>query len=469
MSYEYGDDDDDDNNYNQSFFDGDNQDNDDSSQQETLDCDWEYPCDECHDYDGDGYCDHDLNKDGWCPHDDICEIDMGDTPETDDYLHQLPTHYGAAFYNSKRMRGYNYQGGEMVTEDVLRQIEILYEEFLNNPEEEEEEYTPKEGEEREETAQTPEEEAQLTDSSDYIAQRGLKKDDTENDSLWVLEYNESLARIGAANGNAWQRDTTLDAHGEPPVGLKGSFANGVKVHYTKRDKVSVTTAEHVAPAADHFKEVITLAKEHGQEIRLGTDMTSEFRNALIKACAEAGVGMQNLTSKDKELYDSLKPREDIRAAEVKDTDEKGNPLYKLSPRMAEAWSVMYRAKAQSVTFPDEIKKVEQQLAAGAYKVTGEEKVRAQLLMMKYVQAMKNQEEKKAKDCVTALQRYGVDTIVRDPETKKDKVTGKAYDERTEKEKADIDRAMKKMLPEKAQKYDPALLRQLMEKKNHTLQ
>ncbi len=295
---------------------------------------------------------------------------------------------------------------------------------------------------------------------------------------WVERYNATLLRWGEENNDEWTRDNEEDENGTRPVGLKGKFKSGVKLHYTAEDKVSVKAPEGQQISAEHFAAVIALAKENGQDIKLGQTMSPEFKSALIEACAKGGIEMQGLSEEDKRLYENFAPkaeeraeerteenndRPQTRAAVVKDTDEHGNPLYKVNPRIVEGWLSMYRNKAtDSKTFDKEIATFEKQLAGGAYQVTGEEKARAQLLMMKYVQAMGKGDKEQAEQCVTALQRYGADTIVRNPEPDgKDVITTKPYGERSDEEKAKIDAATEKLLPKKAQEYDPAVMRAIM--------
>ena len=378
--------------------------------------------------------------------------------------------YGEDFYNSDAFKDLKIEG-KQITKEQKEKIEALYEEFRKQNESSE--------------GNQPQEEAENGTAAQDDNSDALKIDDNANQEVqtngnedWIEEYNQKLAAYAAANNNTWTRDTALGEDGQPIAGLKGSFGNGVDVHYKAKNHLSIQTPKDVAPTADHFKEIIELAKDQKQKINLGTINRPEFRAALIEACAKGGVEMQNLNEEDLELYNSFKQaaKEDhnqdkeVRAAEVKDTDEKGDPIYKLSPRMAEGWLTMYRNKAQKPTFEGEIQTMEKQLAAGAYKVTGEEKARAQLLMMKYANSMNKGDKEQAETCVTALQRYGLDNISRGSEEgSKDVITGKPYSERTDEEKAKIDEATKKVLPEKAQQYDAALIRQVMDRKGQTLQ
>lgn len=376
--------------------------------------------------------------------------------------------YGEDFYSSDAFKDLKIDG-KQITKEQKEKIDALYEEFRKQKEGNQ----PQEGTEASKGDKSQDgngEALQIDDNDDRQAQANGNED-------WIEEYNQKLAAYAAANNNTWTRDTALDEDGHPVVGLKGSFGNGVDVHYKAKNHLSIQTPKDVTPTAEHFKEIVELAKDQKQKINLGNINRPEFRSALIEACAKGGVEMQNLNEDDLELYNSFKQttqdnqnqNKEIRAAEVKDTDENGNPLYKLSPRMAEGWLTMYRNKAQKSSFESEIQTMEKQLAVGAYKVTGEEKVRAQLLMMKYVNSMNKGDKEQAETCVTALQKYGLDNINRETEDGKDVITGKPYAERNDEEKAKIEEATKKVLPEKAQQYDAALIREMMDRKNHTLQ
>ncbi len=302
-----------------------------------------------------------------------------------------------------------------------------------------------------------------------------QRTEEQNVPGWVEKYNAALIKWGEENNDKWIRDNEEGENGTRPVGLKGKFKSGVKLHYTAEDKVTIKAPEDEQISAKHFAAVIALAKKNGQDIKLGQTMNPEFKSALIEACAKGGVMMQSLSEEDKRLYDNFVPkaeeqakenndRPQTRASVVKDTDEQGNPLYKVNPRIVEGWLTMYQNKVagKSEAFDKEIATFEEQLAGGAYQVTGEEKARAQLLMMKYAQAMGKGDKEQANLCVTALQRYGADTIVRNPEPDgKDKITTKPYSERSDEEKAKIDAATEKLLPKKAQGYDSVLMQTIM--------
>ena len=364
--------------------------------------------------------------------------------------------------------------------------------------------SPKKGESKDGAAAAPDNKAKEGDESEKAANT-MTVDQEANDAKtkqppvdepWVVKYNEALTKWGKEHDNEWTRDNEPNEAGEYPVGLKGNFKDGTELHYTAKDKVSVKAPEGQEITADHFAAVIALAKENDQDLKLGATMSPAFKKALLEAAARDGVTIQGLSAEDQQLYDSFKPKEpeqkepeqnqepqpeqkkpeqkvEVQRKEVKDTDEHGDSLYKVSPTVVEGWMTMYRAKAASKLLDPMIANHEKLLAAGAYEVTGGEKARAQLLAMKYVQAMSKGDKEQADLCVTAMQRYGIDTVSRQSKTKdnngRDTVTAKPYAERTDEEKAKINEAAEKMLPKKAQTYDPSVMRALAERQGQTLQ
>ncbi len=393
--------------------------------------------------------------------------------------------YDAGFYESDAVKALNL--GERISAADKEKLEALYKTYqegkANGGESQQSEGNAagaaSEGTGAEEEAAGSEGAAEEGDAVEVSGMEGETpgpRTSENEDAEWVTKYNAALTKWGKENNNEWTRDNEPDENGNRPEGLKGNLADGTEIHYTAKDKLSVKAPEGQEISAEHFKAVIAMAKENDQDIKLGTTMSPAFKAALIEACAKGGVAMQGLSEEDQAAYDSFKPKEEkqeIRAAEVKDTDDKGEPLYKVNPKIAEGWMTMYQMKfgpEKSAMFDHEIKMFEKQLAGGAYKVTGEEKARAQLLMMKYAQAMASGQKEQAELCVTALQRYGVDTITRDPNPGgKDKITSKPYSERTDEEKAKINEATERMLPKKAQEYDPAVWQAMKEAKGQTKQ
>lgn len=385
--------------------------------------------------------------------------------------------YGEDFYNSDAFKNLKIEG-KQITKEQKEKIDALYEEYR------------KQNEGAEGNQQQSEGAGNNTDTKGDKSQDGkddaLKIDDEDNQEVpthgnedWIEEYNQKLAAYAAANNNTWTRDTAPGEDGQPVVGLKGSFGNGVDVHYKAKNHLSVQTPKDVAPTADHFKEIVELAKDQKQKINLGTISRPEFRSALIEACAKGGVEMQNLNEDDLELYNSFKPKEATQEEQKKEskTEYKLNPLI-AKGRLTEFSGKIYSAdhysqravNAGNDEIDGEIAKMEETLAKGWYKATGEDKAKAEILLKKYARAEFKKDREMMDICATALQRYGLDSISREPqENGAYVVKGKPYAERTDEEKAKIDEATKKALPEKSQQSDANLIRQVMDRKGQTLQ
>lgn len=321
------------------------------------------------------------------------------------------------------------------------------------------------------------------DGADGNGPRTAENEDPD----WVKKYDAALTRYGQENGNEWTRDNEADENGERPAGLKGKFKNGTEVHYADKDKLSVKTPEGEKPNADHFKEIIALAKENGQDIKLGPTMTPEFKAALIEACAKGGVEIQNLSEEDRAAYNGFVPKEEKKEEnteqkEENTEEEKAEPAYQLKPLITKARLTEYSGKIYSADrysmravnvgnreFDTEIAKMEENLSKGWYKATGEDKAKAEILLKKYARAEATRDTEGMETYETALKFYGLDSIRREPEEEGSYVVkGKPYGERTEEEKANINAAMEKAFPKK-QEMDPAVLEAMKEKKGQTLQ
>lgn len=298
---------------------------------------------------------------------------------------------------------------------------------------------------------------------------------TENeDSDWVKKYDAALTRYGQENGNEWVRDNEADENGERPAGLKGKFANGTEVHYADKDKLSVKTPEGEKPNAGHFKEIIALARENGQDIKLGPTMTPEFKAALIEACAKGGVEIQNLSEEDRAVYNGFVPKEE-KTEEKKEEKQEKETSYSVKSNVVQSCLGRYSRdldldfRNDTDEFENSLRKKEEELKSGVLEGDKEDALKAKILMMKYVEAEYDGDKDKQALYETALQRYGVDSIKRKPENGGSFVVKtKPYGERTEEEKANINAAMEKAFPKK-QEMDPAVLAAMNEQKGQTLQ
>lgn len=89
-------------------------------------------------------------------------------------------------------------------------------------------------------------------------------------------------------------------------GLHAEFKDGTQINFVAENHVSVKTS--AAPKAQNFDMVIALAKKNRKKVKLGENMTPEFRSALIEACAKANVQISNLSLEDLDAYMKFLPK-----------------------------------------------------------------------------------------------------------------------------------------------------------------
>lgn len=350
--------------------------------------------------------------------------------------------------------------------------------------------SPKKGESKDGAAAAPDNKAKEGDESEKAANT-ITVDQEANDAKtkqppvdepWVVKYNEALTKWGKEHDNEWTRDNEPNEAGEYPVGLKGNFKDGTELHYTAKDKVSVKAPEGQEITADHFAAVIALAKENDQDLKLGATMSPAFKKALLEAAARDGVTIQGLSAEDQQLYDSFKPKEPEQKEPEQNQEPQAAPK-QMSARMAQSYLGHYSADLQRDVI-DETDHFENDLKENESKIKtsqGNDKdhYQTKVLLMKYVEAEYDGDADKQTLYATALQRFGIDSIKREPANNGSfVVTGKPYAERTDEEKAKINEAFEKAMPQKEQSaekgsqeqtLDPALAqRAMIEKQGQTL-
>ena len=350
--------------------------------------------------------------------------------------------------------------------------------------------SPKKGESKDGAAAAPDNKAKEGDESEKAANT-MTVDQEANDAKtkqppvdepWVVKYNEALTKWGKEHDNEWTRDNEPNEAGEYPVGLKGNFKDGTELHYTAKDKVSVKAPEGQEITADHFAAVIALAKENDQDLKLGATMSPAFKKALLEAAARDGVTIQGLSAEDQQLYDSFKPKEPEQKEPEQNQEPQAAPK-QMSARMAQSYLGHYSADLQRDVI-DETDHFENDLKENESKIKtsqGNDKdhYQTKVLLMKYVEAEYDGDADKQTLYATALQRFGIDSIKREPANNGSfVVTGKPYAERTDEEKAKINEAFEKAMPQKEQSaekgsqeqtLDPALAqRAMIEKQGQTL-
>lgn len=91
-------------------------------------------------------------------------------------------------------------------------------------------------------------------------------------------------------------------------GLNTSFKDGTQVNFVAENHVSVKTPDE--PKAQNFDMVVALAKNSNKKVKLGENMSPEFRAALIEACAKANVQISNLSIEDLDTYMKFLPKQE---------------------------------------------------------------------------------------------------------------------------------------------------------------
>lgn len=119
-------------------------------------------------------------------------------------------------------------------------------------------------------------------------------------------------------------------------GLHAEFKDGTQINFVAENHVSVKTP--AAPKAQNFDMVIALAKKNRKKVKLGENMTPEFRSALIEACAKANVQISNLSLEDLDAYMKFLPKKqkELNVVEEKTESKTAAPQVKTSETGADA-------------------------------------------------------------------------------------------------------------------------------------
>lgn len=304
-----------------------------------------------------------------------------------------------------------------------------------------------ETQESEEKSEKPAEKAGKKLEEVQLVQPESNDDEMNIDEDWVTRYDRIMTKYAKDHDQEWKREFK-DEEGNDIEGLKGKMGEA-EIHFTSPDKAKANIAG--------IEALVNLAKETGQEIAYNEKWSDEFKEKMVSVCGEMGINIQGLPpqleNKEKEtkaLPEAEKEaenKEETKALPAHEVDDR----YKINAKIAGGRLAEYALKAAAGERfeKEEVAKQEKQLAKGFYKVTGEGKPTAELLMKKYAIAMEKGDNETAETCVTALQRYGAEKIERvpnEPQGKYKVVEGKPYAERTDEEKARIDEAMSKALP-----------------------
>ncbi len=314
------------------------------------------------------------------------------------------------------------------------------------PKEAEAESPAEPAEETAEEAKEPEEKTAEKQEEVLLVPHKENDDEMNVDEDWITRYDRIMTKYAKDHDQEWKREFK-DEDGNDIQGLKGRMGDA-EIHFTAPDKAKANIAG--------IEALVNLAKETGQDIAYNEKWSDAFKEKMVAACNEMGINIQGLPpqieNKEKEtkaLPEAEKEaenKEETKALPAHEVDDR----YKINAKIAGGRLAEYALKAAAgETFEKEVAEQEKQLAKGFYKVTGEGKPTAELLMKKYAIAMKKGDNETAETCVTALQRYGAEKIERvpnEPQGKYKVVEGKPYAERTDEEKARIDEAMSKALP-----------------------
>jgi len=315
-----------------------------------------------------------------------------------------------------------------------------------DPKEAEAESPAEPAEETAEEAKEPEEKTAEKQEEVLLVPHKENDDEMNVDEDWITRYDRIMTKYAKDHDQEWKREFK-DEDGNDIQGLKGRMGDA-EIHFTAPDKAKANIAG--------IEALVNLAKETGQDIAYNEKWSDAFKEKMVAACNEMGINIQGLPpqieNKEKEtkaLPEAEKEaenKEETKALPAHEVDDR----YKINAKIAGGRLAEYALKAAAgETFEKEVAEQEKQLAKGFYKVTGEGKPTAELLMKKYAIAMKKGDNETAETCVTALQRYGAEKIERvpnEPQGKYKVVEGKPYAERTDEEKARIDEAMSKALP-----------------------
>ena len=308
------------------------------------------------------------------------------------------------------------------------------------------EETVEEAQEPEEKSEDPKEKAGEKLEEVHLVQHESNDDEMNVDEDWVTRYDRIMTKYAKDHDQEWEREFK-DEEGNDIEGLKGRMGEA-EIHFTSPDKAKANLAG--------IEALVNLAKETGQEIAYNEKWSDEFKEKMVSVCGEMGINIQGLPpqleNKEEEKKSLPEPEKESENTEEPKTlpAHEVDDRYKVNAKIAGGRLAEYALKAvASADFEKEVAKQEKQLAEGFYKVTGEGKPTAELLMKKYAIAMHKGDNEMAETCVTALQYYGAEKIERVPNEPKGKykvVEGKPYAERTEKEQADIKKALREALP-----------------------
>lgn len=120
---------------------------------------------------------------------------------------------------------------------------------------------------------------------------------------WKIQRRQEIMQWAAKNKNNEIADIKANKDG-----LSTSFKDGTQVNFVAENHVSVKTPNE--PKAQNFDMVVALAKNSNKRVKLGENMSPEFRVALIEACAKSNVQISNLSIEDLDTYMKFLPKQE---------------------------------------------------------------------------------------------------------------------------------------------------------------
>ncbi len=335
-------------------------------------------------------------------------------------MKNFPSHFDQRFLGSEVFKSLGFSPEGQLTEEQIQKLNQTYEKWNND------------------------------NSKNNAPQNVLTVNDhqaatTPNENQeWIKQYNDFLTSWGEEHQNKWSRDN------EYTTGLKGKFKKGTELEYTTKDRVSVNIPEGEKYSADHFTALVALAKEVGQDIKIGKTISPEFKSALIEACAKGGVSMFGLTPEEQKMYDNFKSTATNSQGNNEERTENipsNDTQFKLDPIITQRRLAEYSRRISSDNeginlFAEEISKTEKDIEKGHYQANEIDKVKAETLLKKYILAENKNDTKTMETCETALQYYGLDSISQEPKgSGRYVVKEKPFANRNNEEKAKINQTM----------------------------
>ena len=122
---------------------------------------------------------------------------------------------------------------------------------------------------------------------------------------WVADYRTVLYQWSASH--AKRKIKSFEAQENS---FKATFSDNVVLNFKSPRNAVIKPSNPDHPKAEDFDTLIAVAKSNNKKIKLSDNMSDEFRNALIEACAKANVTIKNLSEGGKALYDSFAKKQE---------------------------------------------------------------------------------------------------------------------------------------------------------------